>query len=67
MFEEKEGADGRCWRNDGLEFDVNGMQQEEESFDIETYKGEEDFLQIDAGSELDSVIDMFEDKVDAEI
>ena len=66
MFEEKEDADGRCWTNEGLEFDAIDMQEEEEGFDIKMFNREEDFLQVDAGSELDSIIDMFEDKVDAE-
>ena len=39
------------------------MQQEEEGFDIKMIIEEENILQIGAESELDSVIDMFEENV----
>ncbi len=47
MFEEKEDADGRCWTNEGLEFDAIDMQEEEEGFDIKMFNREDDELKLD--------------------
>ena len=41
-------------------------QKEEDGFDVKMFKWEDDFVQIDAGSELNSSVEIFEDKVDAE-